>query len=260
MASREPLSRGDIMSRVGIERDVMTFWIRGGVLQPMAGPTGPGKHLRFAWYEANIAAIMNQLRILGVKIEGMLSIGRVYREAIAYFEKLDVTHSEILALMIINQLAAISSSKYINSCENTQTLGDNLGDLPDMLDDRAVSEFMGKLRKRVVLDQIIGLDLQDLSPKIMNIYLTVSHEELIRYITPYINVTNQPEKIHHEGRSFKEMTYFWRLGEGNDYRFAMGFEAAKLAHQDGAISLIAVDVIAAVHKVWNSSASKVDSE
>ncbi|MEG3163135.1 hypothetical protein U1701_00855 [Sphingomonas sp. PB2P19] len=76
----------------------MTVWVRGGVLRPIEAPTRTGFKLRFPWYEANIAAIMNQLRIFGVKIEGMLSIGCVYREAIAYFDGFGLNRDQVYGL------------------------------------------------------------------------------------------------------------------------------------------------------------------
>ncbi len=68
------------------------------MLRPAAAATGIGFKLRFRWYEANIAAIMKQLRILGVKIDGMLSIGCVYREVIAYFDGFGLDHDLVYGL------------------------------------------------------------------------------------------------------------------------------------------------------------------
>ena len=35
MPNQEPILRGDIMAKAEIPRDVMTFWVRGGVLRPI---------------------------------------------------------------------------------------------------------------------------------------------------------------------------------------------------------------------------------
>lgn len=264
MASREPLSRGDIMSRVGIERDVMTFWIRGGVLQPMAGPTGPGKHLRFAWYEANIAAVMNQLRILGVKIGGMLSIGRGYREAIAYFEGLSVSPEEASALYAISSAESRAIGNQAERARYRKIIsqpGFDSVKYAYMVKAAINVSFIDELRNQI-LEEAQGRSGQEgITPRLIEIWRNISREIFDQYYWIYRSISEQPEvgKLGWGGGP-EGMTYFWRDGEGDEYRFAIGVESIKPAHEGGAISMIAIDVAAALDQVWINPVSKEDSE
>ncbi|RYE60869.1 MAG: hypothetical protein EOO82_02660, partial [Oxalobacteraceae bacterium] len=101
LASRLPLSRAALAARSGVPNTVLPFWLRSGLLHPINASGGRGHHLRFEWYEANIAAVMNQLRILGVRIEGMLSITAVYRQAIAWAARYGIDRYDAIAVSTV---------------------------------------------------------------------------------------------------------------------------------------------------------------
>ncbi len=261
MPTQEPILRGDIMAKAEIPRDVMTFWVRGGVLRPIEAPTGTGFKLRFPWYEANIAAIMNQLRILGVKIEGMLSIGCVYREAIAYFDGFGLNRDQVYGLwslfitegnFVARQLKRAELRRLINSPgfdrEKSLRIVEAAVELSEEEQEEEFKEAM-----LAAAAEIHGA--RRLTREIAEIRENIEREDFYRHLHAYLTVTEQPNADDPGGYSanLQEMTYFWRTGEGNEYRFAWGAEASGEATKDGAKAMIAVDVTAVLYEVWNQS-------
>jgi hypothetical protein len=261
MPNQEPILRGDIMAKAEIPRDVMTFWVRGGVLRPIAAPTGTGFKLRFPWYEANIAAIMNQLRILGVKIEGMLSIGRVYREAIAYFDGFGLNRDQVFGLrslfiiednLIANDLKRAELRDIVNSPGFDRDKHPRIVEASIALSEAEQKEEL-KGAMLASAGEIHGE--KRLTREIVEIRERVKREDFYRHVDAYLTVTEQPKVDDPAGygANLEEMTYFWRTGEDEEYRFAWGAEASGGATGDGAKSMIAVDVTAVLYEVWNRS-------
>lgn len=261
MRTQEPILRGDIMAKAKIPRDVMTFWVRGGVLRPIEAPTGTGFKLRFPWYEANIAAIMNQLRILGVKIEGMLSIGRVYREAIAYFDGFGLNRDQAYGLWSL----FIAEGNFVARYSKRAELRDRINSpgfdhdkqshiveaAVELSEERLEEEF--KEAMLAAAEEVHGA--RRLTREIADIRESMKREDFYRHLDAYLTVTEQPKADDPAGynANLEEMTYFWRTGEGDEYRFAWGAEASGEAIGDGAKSMIAVDVTAVLYEVWNRS-------
>lgn len=95
-----------------------------------------------------------------------------------------------------------------------------------------------------------------LTREIAEILENLEREDFYRHLYAYLTVTEQPKADNLGGYSAspQEMTYFWRTGEGNEYRFAWGAEESGGATKDGAKAMIAVDVTAVLYEVWNRSA------
>ena len=261
MPNHEPILRGDIMAKAEIPRDVMTFWVRGGVLRPIAAPTGTGFKLRFPWYEANVAAIMNQLRILGVNIEGMLSIGRVYRQAIAYFDGFGLNRDQVYglwSLFIIEDNFVASEMKRAELRDLVNSPGFDRDQHPRIVEASvALSESEQQEEFKAAMLASAGEihGARRLTYEIIEIRERMEREDFFRHLDAYLTVTEQPEADDPAGygANLEEMTYFWRTGEGEEYRFAWGAEASDEATGDGAKSMIAVDVTAVLYEVWNRS-------
>ena len=69
-----------------------------------------------------------------------------------------------------------------------------------------------------------------------------------------MNITEQPAASYTPDGVAppEELTFFWRVGETEDYRFLWGPDAGKLARTDGAKSMIAIDVTAVLRSAWRT--------
>jgi DNA-binding transcriptional MerR regulator len=61
-------SRQEIAVRIGMSDDVLSFWIRQGLLKAVSGGAGKGSHRKFDLFQVNIAAVLAELRRFGVNI------------------------------------------------------------------------------------------------------------------------------------------------------------------------------------------------
>lgn len=262
--SQEPLSRGALVARVGVPNDVMQFWLRNELILPMEAPGGRGRHLRFAWYEANIAAIMNQLRILGVRIEGMLSITRIFRQAIVYFDELGLNRDEVHALWsmfriegnVISEALEVAKMRTIAASpdfdpEKSPRIAKAVADYADYsMEEEYEAELKDAAR------EVHGA--QRVTNKVAEARLKVKRKDFYLHLDSYLTITEQPgpEDINVHSAEHSSMTYFWRSGDGEEYRFKWGEEAGAAARQDGAEAMIAVDVTPILYKVWNGQEGK----
>lgn len=73
---RDTFSRQQVRDRTGVSDDVLAFWIKQGILQPL--PAAPRAHRRFQFEQLHVAAVMNSMRALGANI-GVL---RVFSDAL----------------------------------------------------------------------------------------------------------------------------------------------------------------------------------
>lgn len=227
MSPQPPVSSTEIMQRTGIPRDVLTFWLRNGLLRPIEAAGGKGKHLRFEWYETNIAAIMNHLRILGMKIEGMLSIVATFRAAISWAESYGLNHGDVWA---IKALSMIHGYRNIGSYSDA--------DFAEMMEQYSAEE-QGPLR---ITDRIKALRDQ------------ISDDEYKQYVNAYLTITEQPHASDVREAVFNPefLTYFWRSGEGEKYLFAFGKNAVYASMMEGSVSSIALNIPVILWGVWNN--------
>lgn len=215
--SQQPLSRSGITYRADIPNDVMTFWVRRGLVRPIDAPSGMGRHLRFHWYEANIAAVMNQLRMVGVSIDALLSIASKFREAIAWASELGVSQDDVYAMMTYRNLRyGLEKRDY--------SLEEFNSELKSWSDERHGSQR--------VTDRIIAIADQ------------VDDADFRKHQSAYTAITDQPDQLYHP-----DATYFWRVGD--DWRFDFNEDGLFQAREDGALASIAVDISSTLFHVWN---------
>lgn len=226
MASQEPLSRSGLTTRADIPNDVMTFWVRRGLVRPIYAPSGMGRHLRFEWYEANIAAVMSQLRQFGVPIDGLLSIASTYREAIDWASRYELTRADVNALHNLS----IVYAHYARHQDDER--------LAEDLETFSREKPHGASR---------------ITERIKEIHTAMPKEEFDKHVDPFKSITEQPKPgdpglgCGHAG----ELTYLWQAGDLGEYRFAWGEEGPQLAAKDGARAMIAIDVASVLYEVWN---------
>lgn len=87
-------SRGDIADVAQVPNDVLTFWLRQGLIVPLTAPGGTGRHLRFKKYEAKIAAFLAQGRLAGLNVEALRALASAVRSAFAWIEENGVTRAD----------------------------------------------------------------------------------------------------------------------------------------------------------------------
>lgn len=215
--SQEPLSRSGITTRANIPNDVMTFWVRRGLVRPIEAPSGMGRHLRFEWYEANIAAIMNQLRMVGVSIDAMLSITTKFRQGIAWATELGVTRDDVFAMI---------------TYRNLRTGLDERDYSVEYFNQELESWSNARHGNQRLTDRIIAIaDRADKS-------------DFRKYEYAYTAITDQPDRLYQP-----DATYFWRVGD--DWRFDFNETGLAAAREDGALASIAVDIPSTLFHVWN---------
>lgn len=222
MPSHEPLSRSGITSRTGIPNDVMTFWVRRGLVRPIEAPNGVGRHLRFEWYEANIAGIMAQVRKFGVSIDGMLSIAATFREAIDWMAAQGLSYDDAMALWNYFNIraSAAGSAEAAEYAEQTLALFRH--------------ERHGPSSR--VTERIEALALQ------------VDEAGFRQHLDAYLTIAEQPEPNAIRAAAMPDVTYFWLAGDV--WRFGRGEGAPEVARADGALATIAVDVSTVIYDVW----------
>ena len=226
MPNRELLSRGGITSRTNVPNDVLTYWLRSGLVRPIDAPDGSRKHLRFHWYEANIAAVANQLRLLGVNIDGLLSVVAIYREAIEWAARYDLDHDDMGALHTVF-ICHAHYERHQDADELARSL------------EAFRHEKHGKSR---VTDRIEA------------IHAAMPKDEFYRFLDPYQTITAQPQPGEPgvDNGAIDEMTFFWRVGSTDRYDLAWGTTAGDKAQADGARAVLGVDVSGVLLSVWNS--------
>ncbi len=214
MPTQEPLSRSGITSLTGVPRDVLTFWVRQGVVRPIDAPAGTGRHLRFQWYEANIAAVMLQFRRLGFNVESLHSIGQLYRDAIAWADELEVSRDDVRA---------------INEYMFYKEMPDDPGGEP--YDVEAAIQRLREHPRLPITDRLIAIaDNMDV-------------DRFVEYRWLFLSITDQPDRLFDPG----DTTLFWPSQDG--WRVSLG--SALAAQADGLFATISLDVNSVLYYVWN---------
>jgi len=203
---------------------------------------------------------MNQLRILGVRIEGMLSIARVYRDAIAFFDGFGLDLDQVHALwslyntevgFINSRLRRMKMRDLVQSPGFDPSKNVTAVQIAEQTDEELETEFTQSLI--AMGDEKRGT--QRLTPELLELSESIDRDEFYRHLDAFHTIAQQPEPDMPGYGSTDELTFFWRVGEGDDYRFAWGQSAAEAAYKDGAVAMIAIDVTNILHKVWNPQAS-----
>lgn len=208
------LARGELLRRTGIDNDVLTFWIRRGLVRPVESGSGTGRHLRFAFYEANIAAVMNLLRGCGLNIDALSSIAGIYRSAIAWAQDMSLARPDLFA-----------ADDYRNA-----TWQVNAGTISQQQYDQELA----RMRQLT----IAGVPL---SEKHIEMASAMSDDQLYaRHFYNLLAITDQPQ------RSGSELTYFWPSQDG----WRISYDPDR-ASEDNALALVAVNIHGALHNVWH---------
>lgn len=74
--------RQQLSELTAIDDDVLGYWIREGLLRPLAGGDGKGKHRRFDYRQVNIAALLGEMRGIGVNISGLRSFAAIMQRGV----------------------------------------------------------------------------------------------------------------------------------------------------------------------------------
>lgn len=208
------LTRSDMVSFTGMTHDVLTFWLRRGVLQPHTPRNGRGRHLRFYYYEANIAAVLLQARSLGANIEALDGISKIYREAISWAEKLGI-HADV-------------DEEFLSEVRAWDAYPSNPEKHKIFLD-----EYIGHADKR------FGLDERRLS-----ILHRLNKREVLDLQWRFDDIMRIPRKMIDP-----DLTFFWQ--SGSVWKAAWGEYGTLEARADGILATMAIDVRAAIYNVWN---------
>jgi hypothetical protein len=223
MTSQEPLNSGGIMARVDISKDVMTFWIRRGLVRPIESASGTGYRLRFWWFEANIAAVANQLRLLGSPIEALQSIVGIYRDAIAWGAELGVSRDDVFAMWTVFVQRAFR-------------------DRGDYADEAEYQAGLDRWRHARHGDQRV-------TPRIEALATQIGKLAFYQHLHAFLTIMNLPPPRDGENAPHPDVTYFWRAGDR--WRLAVGENSPRTARRDGSMATIAIDVDEVIYRVWN---------
>jgi DNA-binding transcriptional MerR regulator len=77
----ESFTRQQVADLVGVSDDLLAYWLKQGLLVPMSGGAGKGRHRRFDFVQVNIAAVYGQLRKFGVNIAALRSLSHLLQSA-----------------------------------------------------------------------------------------------------------------------------------------------------------------------------------
>ena len=88
-------SRQEIADRVGLTDDILSFWIKRGLLIPEGVASGKGVHHKFHYSQVNVAVVLKAMRDhFGANIGTLKSLAETLQEAIRLFRS---TKAEIRA-------------------------------------------------------------------------------------------------------------------------------------------------------------------
>ncbi|WP_394648906.1 hypothetical protein [uncultured Sphingomonas sp.] len=201
--------------------DVMTFWFRHGLVQPIGERTGRGKHLQFAYTEANIAAIMLQLRDFGANIDAMKSIAAIYRSAIRWAEENNLSWMQAAALSTyVNMLVAHGGVTLPSA---------SISDFRDLR--RAIEDFESSDLGKLLTD-----DLKEIAQR-------EKFSGIWGNCETFVEIAIQPLRLEET-----PTTHFYRTPNGWKRHLAKAGQF--YARKDGVYASIALDVLAILHRVW----------
>lgn len=229
MPSRDSLSKGELVALTGATSETLTVWMRHDIIVPEQRAGGKGNHAKYPYYEANIAAIMLHLRELGCGTDAMKGITAIYRDAIAWGARNNLTFEDVVVLQRL-----ISGMKEL---EQEAGDGEVSRDALDRMIERLKLGVNGyfKLTDRILDFAYDGLD----------------SEEYFRHSQAFLEVTLQPLNWT---RPYP--TYFWRSAEG--WKRGDGKLGQLLATFDGVFASIVLDVVSILYRVWVKPGTQAD--
>jgi DNA-binding transcriptional MerR regulator len=219
------LSSGELLALTGVSQDVLTFWLRHKLIQAAPKRVGRGAGMRFAFYEANIAAIMLQLRNLGSNIDAMKGIAGIYREAIDWGQKARLNVDEAMALISLMNGPAANQAEHLKRFGNIDW--ERFEREVEVLRDGVKGHFK-------LTDRVIDYFKSDLD-----------YEQYRRHAIGYAQIMSRPA-----GYAKPTPTYFWR---NNDVWRRGDGEVGQLRASllDEAFATIALDVVGILSSIWS---------
>lgn len=106
------LSRSDIVRLAGIDNDVLTFWLRQGLIRPIHAAAGRGRHLRFDMCQLKIAGVLSSARLAALNVDALRAIAAELQNAVSTFQRFGLEVEALVALIeeIENQGTAAEST------------------------------------------------------------------------------------------------------------------------------------------------------
>lgn len=215
------LTRNDMVSFTGMTHDVLTFWLRRGVLQPHTPRGGRGRHLRFDYFEANIAAVLLQARSLGANIDALNGISKIYREAITWADQLGIQ--------------ADTDEEFLSEVRSWDAFPSNPDKHKMFLD-----EYTRHSDKRFSLDE-----------RRLSILQKLDKHEVVNFQWKFDDIMRVPRQMINP-----DLTFFWQSGPV--WKAAWGEYGTLEARADGILATMAIDVRAAIYDVWNLTPADLD--
>ena len=223
MDSFAPVATGDLLARTGMPVDVMTFWLRKGLLRAIDATRVAGQHRRFMFYEVNLAAVLLQVREFRTNIDGLFSVAAIYHEAIDWGAELGVSRDDVFAMWtVFTQRAFRDRGDYADEAEYQASL------------DPFRHERHGA--KRV-------------TPRIEALATQTGKLTFRQHLNAFLSIMDQPPPRNGENPLHPDVSYFWRAGDR--WRLEVGENGPLTARRDGAMATIAIDVPEVIYRVWN---------
>lgn len=222
--STNDLQRSDLIALTGMTEDIMTFWLRKDLVEPIGGKTGiKGKKLLFPYYEANLIAVLLQLRLFGANIDALKGVASIYRAAISWGAAHNLTNREGLCVA--------------QTIEKVAGLGKDHVDTVDAILDRLQDkhpEFIAELNEASI----------DFAGKILPIISTMSHSQYVNECIAFNEITAQPmnDQAPHA-------TFFWPTPSG--WKRGFGDQGLLRAKIEGSFATLAIDIFGILYSVWN---------
>jgi DNA-binding transcriptional MerR regulator len=232
MPGDEPLTRAELLSRAGVENDVLSFWLKRDVIRALPR-VGEGKHRRFAYVEVNIAAVLNQLRDFGVNIDGLRSVSLAFREALSWAERWNIKNTD--------EVCAIGAAKTLRA--NLESKKKGLEAYIESFEEALAYEL-----EHARHDKHEG---QRLTPEIEAIADKMSSAEFYHFRDLYITIRERPTGKGEPPSWPGYVTVFWRAGDR--WQVGYGPDAFHFARSDGALTTLAIDVSILLHRVWKQA-------
>lgn len=88
------LTRRDIVRSASVPNDVVTFWLRAGLIIPIQAGSGKGSHLRFTKAQAKVAAFLAQGRNVGLNLDALRAMSAPLRLGFEWIEAQGVDHAD----------------------------------------------------------------------------------------------------------------------------------------------------------------------
>lgn len=146
MAETETFSRSELVRIAGVDDDAVAFWLRSNLLIPEG--RGARKHRRFTRREVKIAAVLGQLRSIGLNVSAMAGLVSELRRAQAVYDQLS---SDLGG----DRWMAVTASGHDPSASNLSVLVE-LGYMTT--DERALVESLQKTMTEEIERQVMLAD------------------------------------------------------------------------------------------------------